>query len=294
MPKEVNGESLSKTVFHKESGTTSTKLSDGVAANIAFRLQDGDVDARCKGKGPLLLSDSSKSYVGRDEREGYRFIGFPLSPSASLKYKGDYSSPLQSNVVLNGEASDALCIEESLTDVNDLPTVQIEGFEDDDCDGNVIITDNSLQEILEVPESNGNDEGGKFPEMPSSIDGERSSMQDGEDAGDMVSLQAKCLPQIPYRGESMDSVGAIIVDVVRNQQNGEGKESTVSAKFKPRMPLVDGTHKVEGHSKWVQDHTPKTSIDELVAAKESKDELVVIVNEPSILDGKLLDARVAL
>ncbi|ERM97508.1 hypothetical protein AMTR_s00123p00061610, partial [Amborella trichopoda] len=146
---------------------------------------------------------------------------------------GDHSSQLQSEVVLNGEAFDTLCVEESLTDVNEFPTVQIEGLKADDCDGNAIITDKSLREILEVAESDGNDEGGKFSEMPSSIDGERSSMQECEDACDMVSLQAKCMPQIPYTGDSMDSVGAITVDVVANQQNDEGKEYTVSAEFKP-------------------------------------------------------------
>ncbi|ERM99883.1 hypothetical protein AMTR_s00110p00027340 [Amborella trichopoda] len=77
----------------------------------------------------------------------------------------DYSSLIQSDVALNGEASNTLCIEESLTDVNELFTVQIEGLEADDCDGNAIITDNNRRESLEVVESYGNDEGEKFPEM---------------------------------------------------------------------------------------------------------------------------------
>ncbi|ERM97616.1 hypothetical protein AMTR_s00173p00058630 [Amborella trichopoda] len=133
----------------------------------------------------------------------------------------DHSSLLQNDMVLNGDASD-IYVKESLTNVNELLTVQIEGLEADDCDGNAIIIDNSLREILEVAESDGNDEGGKFSEMPSSIDGEHNCIQEGEDAGDMVSLQDKCLPQIPYTGDSMDSVDAITIDIVkspRSQQN---------------------------------------------------------------------------
>ncbi|ERN15869.1 hypothetical protein AMTR_s00039p00191760 [Amborella trichopoda] len=56
----------------------------------------------------------------------------------------DHSSLLQSDVALNGEASVTICVEESLTDVNELPKVQIEGLESDGCDGNAIIIDNSL------------------------------------------------------------------------------------------------------------------------------------------------------
>ncbi|ERM98502.1 hypothetical protein AMTR_s00072p00188730 [Amborella trichopoda] len=164
----------------------------------------------------MLLGESLKGSVGEHVREGHGLIDIPLTFSASLKEKaeekdeavmdaldrvvGNTSSLLQSDITLNSEASDTICIE-SLMD-------------------NAIINDNSLREILEVTKSDGNDEGGKFSEMSSSIDGEHSCMQEG---------QAKCFPQIPYMGYIMDSVGAIMVEVVANQLNDEGKESMVSA-----------------------------------------------------------------